>query len=197
LAEAAFSMGMAQIRNRATIGGNFCAAVPCAETPPICIASDARLRLVSASGERTVAADEFFLGPRRTVLTPGELLAEILLPVARPRSGASYERFARRRYASLAVAGAAAHLVLERDKIIWARVALTSVAPTPLWARPAGELLVGQIPSDALVAKAAILAAEAAKPISDLRGSAEYRRDLIETLTTRALKRALTRARAS
>jgi CO/xanthine dehydrogenase FAD-binding subunit len=196
LGEAAVSMGMVQIRNRATIGGNFCAAVPCADTPPICIASDARLRLVSAGGERIIAADLFFVGPRQTVLVPGELLVEILIPVARPSSGASYQRFARRRYASLAVAGAAAHVVLDAGKISWARVALTSVAPTPLWARAADELLVGQIPSEQLVAKAAKAAADAAQPISDLRGSAEYRRDLIETLTTRALTQALTRARA-
>jgi len=197
LAEAALSMGMVQIRNRATIGGNFCAAVPCADTPPICITYDARLRLVCVGAERLITANEFFLGARRTLLAPGELLAEIIIPIARAHSGAAYERFARRRYASLAVAGVAAHVVLEGDTVATARIALTSVAPTPLWAQGAGDLLIGKSPSEALLAKAAAAAAEAALPISDLRGSAEYRRDLIETLSTRALSRALARARAS
>jgi len=195
LAEAALSMGMVQIRNRASIGGNFGAAVPCADTPPICIAYGAEVKIVGAKGERRVKAESFFVGPRQTVLEPGELLVEILVPQPNRKSGAAYHRFARRRSASLAVAGVAASLTLNGEKVSVARVALTSVAPTPLFVPAIGKLLVGQKPSAELLARAAKAAADAAKPITDLRGSEVYRRDLVETLTGRALRDALTRAR--
>lgn len=196
LGEAALSMGCLQIRNRATVGGNFCAAVPCADAPPICLASGARLRIVGPKGERELSSEEFFLGPRRTALEPGELLSEIVLPAAPRRSGASYQRFARRRHASLAVAGVAAFVRLEGEKVSEARVALTAVAPTIFVARAAGELLAGQKPTEVALAAAASAAAEAARPIADLRSSDAFRRDLVETLARRALEQAVARARA-
>ncbi|MCU0690167.1 MAG: xanthine dehydrogenase family protein subunit M [Polyangiaceae bacterium] len=194
LAEAILTMAAVQIRNRATLGGNFCAAVPCADTPPVCIAYDARLRLVSAAGERIVPADSFFLTPRRCVLEPGEVLAEVLLPLHRPHSGAAYARFSRRRFMSLAVAGVAACVDVSAGLIRSARVAMTSVAPTPILSPQASAVLVGREPSQSIIAAAARAAASEARPISDLRGSASYRRDLVEVLATRAIRTAIARA---
>lgn len=197
LAEAIETMAAVQIRNRATIGGNFCASVPCADTPPMCIAYEAALRIATPGGERVVLAESFFRAPRVNVLTAGELLAEILLPLehsADGTRGAAYERFSRRRSMSLAVAAAAVCVQLKDGHVTRARLALTSVAPTPYFAEESSALLVGQEPSAALLAQVAASAAAEALPISDLRGSATYRRDLVQELTTRALSRALARA---
>lgn len=194
LQEAILTIGSVQIRNRATIGGNFCGAVPCADTPPICIAGRAGLRLTGADGERTIPAEDFFLSPRRTVLEPGELLLEILIPHQPAGSGASYQRFSLRRGTSLAVASAAARLVLDGSNISDAWIVLGAVAPIPLIAHDCMDLLDGQPPSDELFHKAAKAAAAEAKPISDIRGSEQFRRSLVEVLTFRALREAAARA---
>ena len=195
LAEAAMMLGSPQIRTLATLGGNFCRAVPCADTPPVAIVACASVRLVSGDGERTLPAEEFFVGPRKTVLAPGELLVEIVFPAQPAGSGTVYERFALRRGSALAVASVAARLVLEKGKIAEARIALGSVAPVPLPAPRAAAILEGEAPSDALFARAAAEAAKEAKPITDLRGTEAFRRHLVEVLTRRALERAASRAR--
>ena len=110
LAEAARAIGSPQIRSRATIGGNFCRAVPCADTPPSAVVAGARLRLVGPGGERQLDAADFFVGPRQTVLQPGEVLVEIVLPAQPEHSGASYQRFSRRQGPALAVAAVAARV---------------------------------------------------------------------------------------
>ena len=195
LREAVLSMGGVQIRNQGTIGGNFCRAVPCADTPPICIAAGARLQIIGAETERTIPAEDFFLGPRQTVLQPDEILVEIQIPAQPQTSGASYQRFSLRRGLALAVASVAAVVDLEDKKISAARVVLGSVAPVPLLAMECSQLLVGQVPTDDLFRRISACAAAAAQPITDLRGSEAYRRELIEVLTLRALTKAATRAR--
>jgi len=194
LAEAARWLGSPQIRTTATIGGNFCRAVPCADTPPPAIAAGAVVRIASADGERTVAADAFFTGPRQTILRPGDLLVEVVIPPQPPGSGTSYQRFALRRGSALAVASVAARLVIDDGRITGARVALGSVAPVPLLATRTAALLEGQAPSEDVFARAAAEAAAEARPISDLRGSASFRRHLVEVLATRALAEAAHRA---
>ncbi len=195
LKEAALTMAGAQIRNRGTIGGNFCRAVSCADTPPVCLVGEASVRLVGPDGERTLPAQDLFIGPRQTVLTPGELLVEILIPPQPARSGASYQRFTLRRGQALAVAAVAARLVLdEGGRIADARVGLTAVAPTPLLASDCMSRLRGQPPGEELFAAAASAAAAEAKPIDDLRGSAAFRRELVEVLTLRALEACVERA---
>ena len=195
LSEAARSLGSPQIRSTATIGGNFCRAVPCADTPPPCIAAGAELRVAGEDGERRVAAHEFFAGPRQPALRPGELMVEVVVPPQPPWSGVSYQRFARRRGSALAVAAVAARLVLDGDRIADARVALGAVAPVPLLAMRAGRLLEGQPPTDEVFARAAAAAAAEARPISDLRGSESFRRHLVEVLARRAFVEAARRAR--
>jgi carbon-monoxide dehydrogenase medium subunit len=196
LSEAILTMAAVQIRNRGTLGGNFCGAVPSADTPPICIAGDAEVRLAGVDGERTLPSEEFFLGPRETVLQPGELLVEVTIPTPPKNSGASYQRFALRRATALAVAGVAARVDLSNGKISKARVVLGAVAPVPLLAVACGETLAGERPTEKLFARAADVAAGEARPITDLRGSAEFRRELVKILTLRALRMAVARAEA-
>jgi carbon-monoxide dehydrogenase medium subunit len=195
LSEAARSLGSPQIRNLATIGGNFCRAVPCADTPPPCIAAEAMVRLVSGDGERTIPAEAFFVGPRQTILRRGELLVEIIVPPQPAWSGVSYQRFALRRGSALAVASVAVRLVLEGHRIAAARVALGSVAPVPLLALRTSALLEGRPPTDDVFAHAAAEAAVEARPITDLRGTEAFRRYLVEVLARRALAQAAQRAR--
>jgi carbon-monoxide dehydrogenase medium subunit len=196
LADAARAIGSAQIRSLATIGGNFCRAVACADTPPAAIAGDARVRLVGPLGMRELAAGDFVLGPRRTVLTPGEVLVAIVLPPQPADSGSSYQRFSRRKGAALAVAAVAVRLTLVDGRITDARIALGAVAPVPLLVASAATLLEGERPSRALFAAAADLCAGEALPITDVRGSAEFRRELVGVLARRALDEASARAAA-
>ena len=195
LADAARSIGSPQIRSRATLGGNFCRAVSCADLPPAAIAGGARLRLSSRGGERLLDAQEFFVASRRTVLMHGELLVELLIPTPVASSGTSFQRFAHRRGMALAVASVAAALTLDGDRIGSATIALGAVAPTPVVVHEAPSLLVGELPSDDLFRRVALVCAEAARPISDIRGSADFRRELVAVLARRALDQATSRAR--
>ena len=197
LADAARAIGSPQIRSQATIGGNFCRAVPCADTPPAAIAGGARVRLAGPGGMRELDAEQFFTGPRQTALRPGEVLTAILVPEQPARSGASYQRFARRMGSALAVASVAARLTLKGDTISEARLALGAVAPVPMLAARAAAMLQGEAPSPELFAVAAELCTEEALPISDLRGSADFRRELVTVLARRALAEATTRARGA
>jgi len=195
LAEAAATMAALQVRNRGTIGGNFCSAVPSADLPPSCIAGGAGVRLVGLSGERTVPAEEFFKGPRRTVKARDELLVEIVVPTAAwaAGTGARYEKFGLRGASALAVVGAAAWVRLEQGTIRECRIALGATHPTPLLATAASAVTVGRTPAPDLFREAGEIAAGECAPIDDLRGSAEYRRELVRVLTARALGEACRR----
>jgi carbon-monoxide dehydrogenase medium subunit len=194
LADAARSMAATQIRSTATIGGNIASAVPSADLPPALIAADA-LVVLDCGTTREIGLSEFFTGVRETVCGPGEVLTSIRIPIPVPRTGSSYQKMALREANALAVAGVAAQISLEGDRIAKSTVVLGAVAPTPVVAAKASEYLRGQIPSEVLFRKAADLAAEEGKPISDIRGSAWYRKELIPVLTRRALSVALSRIR--
>jgi carbon-monoxide dehydrogenase medium subunit len=194
LATAARAVGSAQVRSVATIGGNVCRAVSCADMPPLLIAAEGSLRLVGPGGERTLPLEHFLLGARKTALESGEMLVEVVVPTQPHGSAAEYERFARRRGSSLAVASVAARVTLTGGRITGARIALGAVAPAPLLVGAAAELLEGTEPSDGLFQQAARLAAAAALPISDLRGTAAFRHELVAVLTRRALTGACARA---
>ncbi|RMG43925.1 MAG: xanthine dehydrogenase family protein subunit M [Acidobacteria bacterium] len=194
LAEAAALLGSEQIRSRATIGGNFCGAVPCADTPPPCLVGEASVRIAGPEGSREIPAEDLFTGPRQTALRQGEILAEIRIPPQPAGAGASFQRFGLRRGSAVAVASVAVRLVISSGTIAGARIALGAVAPTPLLARAAARELEGGRPGPEIFAKAARAAAEEARPICDVRGSAEFRRRLVEVLTRRALEEASARA---
>ncbi len=188
-------VGGPQMRNRGTVGGNLCNASPAADTAAPLIVLGARVRLVSAGGERVLALEEFFTGPGKTVLNPGEILAEVLVPPPPPRSGGDYQRRTRTAM-DIAVVGAAVAVALDGGSTCKdARIALASVAPTPLRAAAAAAVLRGKDLTPERVAEAARAAAAEARPIDDVRATAAYRRAMVEVLTRRALANALARAR--
>jgi CO/xanthine dehydrogenase FAD-binding subunit len=198
LAMGAALIGSRQIRNMATVGGNLCNAAPSADTAPPLLVLGAQAVLVSTQGERTVPLEEFFLGPGRTILQPGELLKEIVVPKPPNRSGSYYLRQTPRAWMDIAVVGVAAAITLDTDDTIAeARLALGAVAPVPMRATAAEALLAGHALTDDLLPEVGATAAQEAKPIDDLRGSAEYRRHLVNILTQRALRGAWARAKDS
>jgi carbon-monoxide dehydrogenase medium subunit len=195
LADACNSMASYHIRNLATIGGNIVSAVPSADLPPILIVADAKVELQGPRGKRKVKLENFFKGPRKTDMKPGEVMTRIIIPAQPKKSGSSYHKFALRNATALAVAGVAARVEMEKGLIKKAAIALGAVAPIPKPAKRAAAALRRKKPSQEVFEKAAAIAARESKPISDIRGSAEYRRDIVEVLTRRALEDAVARAR--
>ncbi|MGH7324375.1 MAG: FAD binding domain-containing protein [Candidatus Rokuibacteriota bacterium] len=196
LAESGALVGSVQVRNLATVGGNLCNAAPSADMAPPLLVLDAEAVIAGPRGERRVPLSAFFVGVRRTVLAPDELLVEIVIPAPGPRSGGNYLRHTPRRELDIAVVGVASQLTLSNGVCARARIALAAVAPTPLRVTEAEQALEGRPPTGELIEHAAGLAAEAARPISDQRGSADFRRHLVRVLTRRTLNTALVRARA-
>jgi len=194
LAESGALVGSVQIRNLATVGGNLCNAAPSADMAPPLMALEAEAVIAGPRGRRQVPIATFFTGVRRTVLAPDELLVELLVPAPGPRSGGQYLRHTPRRELDIAVVGVASQLTLADGVCRKARIALAAVAPTPIRASAAEQALEGQPVTAQLIARAAQLAAEAARPISDQRGSADFRRHLVSVLTRRTLTTALERA---
>jgi carbon-monoxide dehydrogenase medium subunit len=192
--DAAMSLAAEQVRNQATVAGNLCMAVPSADMAPILLAHDAAMRVVSPVGDRSVALREFFVGPRETVLEPADIVVAIEVPAPVPGTGDASLRQGGRVSLSLPMAAAAAVVVMEGTICREATVALGAVAPTPIVAPAAGDAVVGKELSDDVLREAGELAAEAAKPIDDLRASKEYRLELVRVLTRRVLQAAAERA---
>jgi carbon-monoxide dehydrogenase medium subunit len=163
--------------------------------PPL-LALEAEAVIAGPRGTRRVPFASFFTGVRRTVLTPDELLVEIVVPAPGPGSGGSYRRHTPRRELDIAVVGVASQLTLANGRCTKARIALAAVAPTPVRAMSAERLLEGHPVTPDLIERAAHAAVEAARPISDQRGSADFRRHLVQVLTRRTLTTALARASA-
>jgi carbon-monoxide dehydrogenase medium subunit len=192
IAEAALQVGAVQTRNQATIGGNLCSAVPSLDGAPALLVLGATLRLQVQGNERLVPIEQFFLGPRRTVLQPGEVLTEIVVPL-REDFTASFLRMGRRKALTLSIVNVAAGLAMDGQQVSQARIALGAVAPTPIRAYKAEQLLQGRKMAPELFAEAAAVAATEISPISDLRASADYRRKISVVLVRRALEIALAR----
>jgi carbon-monoxide dehydrogenase medium subunit len=196
LAESAGVVGSYQVRNLATLGGNLANAAPSADMAPPLLALDAEVVIAGPHGRRRVPMTDFFLGVRQTVLAPDELLVEIVIPAPGAGSGGTYIRHTPRRELDIAVVGVASQLTLRDGHCVSARIALAAVAPVPLRAAAAEARLEGEAVTLALIEEAAQLAVEAARPISDQRGSADFRRHLVRVLTRRTLTIALERAQA-
>jgi carbon-monoxide dehydrogenase medium subunit len=186
LLQAVRELGSIQVRNRATIIGNVCRASPSADTLPPLIADGAVVSIHGAGGTRRVLLEEFFTGPGKTVLKPEELVTDITVPAPAPGTGKVYLKHGRRKAMELATVGVAVSL---NDPDV--RIVLGAVAPTPIRARKAEDLLRGRKWNGELVKRAAQAAAEEARPIGNVRASAEYRREMVAVLTRRALQRAL------
>jgi CO/xanthine dehydrogenase FAD-binding subunit len=196
LADGAALVGSVQVRNLATVGGNLCNAAPSADMAPPLMALDAEAVIASPRGERRVPLASFFQGVRRTVLAADELLVALIVPAPGAGSGGSYIRHTPRRELDIAVVGVASQVTVQNGRCTKVRIALASVAPTPVHATAAEQALQGQALTPELIERAAGLAVEAAKPISDQRGSAEFRKHLVKVLTRRTLTSALARASA-
>ncbi len=195
LAEAARKIGYVTTRNMATVGGNICNAVPSADFPPVLIALDATVKIFGPNGDRIVPLEEFFLGVRKTVLNCDELLLEVQVPRPAPLSGGAFLKLGRV-HVDIALVNVAARVTLGSDEDCKdARIVLGAVSPTPIRTKKAEKLLKGERMKDALIEKVAQTASIEANPISDIRASSNYRREMCKILVKRALIRAYDRAR--
>lgn len=188
LADACLKVGSQQIRNMGTVGGNLCNASPAADLAPTLLVLGAQAQVIGTGGRRLIPLDHFFLGPGKTALIDGEILERLLIPIG-PPSGI-YLKHTIRKAMDLPIVGIAVLLKMEDSVCREARVALGAVAPTPLRAPSVERFLKGQRLTHELLEQAGHLALQAISPISDIRASAEYRREMVRVLTKRAIRQA-------
>ncbi|HEY6202771.1 MAG TPA: xanthine dehydrogenase family protein subunit M [Candidatus Limnocylindria bacterium] len=183
------------VRNLATVGGNVAHADPANDHPATLLALRASVVARGPRGERVIPIDDFFVDTFTTSLAPDEIVTEIRIPRAQAQSGGAYIKL-ERKVGDFAIVGVAAHLQLDgKGSVATAGIGLTNVGPTAIRARHAEEALRGRAPDDRAIAAAAEAAAAESQPVADLRGPAEYKRDVVRVLTTRALRRAVARAK--
>ena len=197
ITDAASLIGSIQIQGRATLGGNLCNSAPSADAIPPIIVLGGVANISGPNGSRQVPVEEFCTGPGQNVLQPGEILVSINLPAPQAHSGANYLRFIPRNEMDIAVAGVGSSVVLDASgqNFVSGKIALASVAPTPVLAKDAGDSLAGKPVSDATIDEAAQKAMADAKPINDMRGTIKQRVHLVGVLTRRTLNNAVNRAR--
>jgi len=193
LPEAAHWIADPLVRNQGTVGGSVCHADPAGDWGSVMLALGADFVAHSEAGDRVIHAADFFAGPFTTALRPDEILTEIRIPVAAHSAGA-YNKL-ERKVGDFATVAVAVQVTLDGGKIKSAGIGLTSVGDRNLKAADAEKSLAGKDPTDAAIAEAARLAAQAAEPKSDIRGSAEYKKDVVRVFVQRGLKTAITRAR--
>lgn len=198
LGQAAAKLGSVQIRYRATIGGNLCNASPSADTAPALLALEARVEICGNTGVRVVDLEKFFLGPGTTALGDGEILTRLKIPLTCKRRGSVYYKLSTRNAMDLAFVGVAILIELdEGDRISKARIALGAVAPTPIRVSSVENQLEGRRLNLELARECGELAAQSCKPISDLRASADYRREMVRELCQQGLLAAYQQAKSS
>jgi carbon-monoxide dehydrogenase medium subunit len=185
--QATRELGSIQIRNRATVVGNICRGSPSADTIPPLIADGASLDIVGPTGTRTVMLEAFFTGPGRTVLTPAEIVTGVVVPPPARGTGKAYIKHGRRKAMELATVGVAVTLTLDGATCREIRIALGAVAPTVIRAMAAEAKLRGGPLGEGEIAAAGRMAAGECRPISNVRGSADYRRQMVDVLTQRAI----------
>lgn len=191
VADAAHYVASTQVRSKGTMAGNICNASPSCDTAPILIALGATVSTEGPAGQSKIDVEKLFTGPKKTVLEQGEIVTEILIPDMKPGQGAAYIKHAYRKAMDLAIVGVAASVTVKGGKCQDARIALGAVAATPIRAKGAEALLIGKEITDELINEVSVAAAEGCSPISDVRASAEYRKDMIRVFTKRAIKKAL------
>jgi carbon-monoxide dehydrogenase medium subunit len=190
LRQSVSEVGSIQIRNRATLAGNICRASPSADTLPPLIADRASVRIFGPDGERVIPLEEFFTGPGKTLLKSNEILTSIIVPPPAPFTGSAYIKLGRRKAMELATVGVAVTLTLSGRTCRDIRIALGAVAPTPIRAKRAEAVMLGQPFDEDHIEAAAQTAMEESRPISNVRGSADYRREMVKVLTRRAIQQA-------
>jgi len=195
LVDAASLIGGTQIQGRASFGGNLCNAAPSGDSIPPMIALKGKANIAGPNGTRSVAVEDFCTGVRQTVLGSDEILVSLHFPAPEANSGANYIRFIPRNEMDIAVAGAGVSVVLDNGVVREARISLASVAPTPLFVQEAGDAIIGKPANEDTIRIASGIARDAARPITDMRGTIEFRQHLCEVLTRRALTTAIERAK--
>ncbi len=193
LSQAAGTLGSIQIRNRATIGGNLCHASPAADMATILLAMDCQVKIASYKSEKTIGLDQFYTGPNRTVIGRGEMLSEIIIPKDMERFKGVYLKYGPRKAMDIGIVNIALLLDADYERGLCNRImiALGAVAPTPIRAKGAEALLNGNRLKAGSIGKVAQVAADEARPISDFRASAGYRRDLVRSLVTKGINQIL------
>ena len=198
LAAAAASFAGVQVRNLATVGGNICNASPSGDTLPALLVYGAECRLSGPDGNRQAPLEQLFTGPGQTVLAQDEVLTEIMLPPPARNTGSLYIKHSPRGAMDIATVGVASAVTVDGSGVCTdARIALGAVAPTPLRARTAEDMLGGQMLGPELLQAVAEQAMSQASPIDDVRGTASYRREMVGVLTRRTLERAAEAATGS
>jgi carbon-monoxide dehydrogenase medium subunit len=192
LAAAAAQVGHLAIRNRGTFGGSLAHADPAAEFPMVALLLDAEMKVVSATGSKTIKARDFFVTYLASALKDGEILTEIHIPALPPNSGWGLEELCRRP-GDFAIAAVAATVTMKGNKCADARISMAGVGPTPIRASAAEALLKTQELTDAVLKQAGKKASEASDPSNDVHASANFRRQMVDVLTQRALKAAVAR----
>lgn len=192
VAQAAKYVASTQIRAKGTMVGNICNASPSCDTAPILVAQDATVSVYRHDGQMgEIKVKDFFKGVKKTVLEPGDIVTGITVPPLGEGEYAAYIKHSVRKAMDLAIIGVAVWLKMDGDTCVDARVALGAVAITPIRAPMAEEALIGKKLTEEVLNEASIAAMHSCKPISDVRASAEYRRDMIRVFTKRAIKKAL------
>jgi carbon-monoxide dehydrogenase medium subunit len=193
LASAAHKVGSPQVRHLGTLGGNLCNASPAADTAPALLVLEAEVTLVRQDGERRIPLESFFTGPGLTVLKGDEILKEIFIPEIQGNSSWAYLKLGRRKSLDLALVSVAVLLTLDPVTGICrrARVALGAVSPTPMRARKAENFLEGKKLEESVIGEAGKIAQRECCPISDVRASAEYRKEMVMVIVERALKKSV------
>jgi carbon-monoxide dehydrogenase medium subunit len=194
LMQAVKELGSIQVRNRATVVGNLCRASPSADTAPPLLADGARIRIFGLQGERELPLEEFFTGPGKTVLAHGEIVVSLSLASPLAHTGKVYIKHGRRKAMELATVGVAVSLTLAGSRCQAVRIVLGAVAPTPIRAHAAESLMRDAAIDETVIQAAALAAMAEARPISDVRSSADYRREMVKIQTARALRSAYERA---
>lgn len=191
--DAARTVGAVQTRNMGTLGGNLVTCVPSLDSGPVLVALDATVTIAGPDGRRSLGIEDFFVAPRKTALEPGELLVEIVIPKARLGKSCVFSKFGLRKGQALALVNVAAAVEVDSKTGILSetRIALGAVAPTVIRAREAEASLDGTKPDEEALRKAADIAVGETRPIDDFRASADYRRELVRTLTRRCLDAAI------
>jgi carbon-monoxide dehydrogenase medium subunit len=200
LSDAATKIGSEQIRNMGTVGGNICTAAACCDTAPILIALDASVVIVNSVQTKTLPLKDFFLYNKKTILQKGDLVTKIIVPKPVTGTGAHYEKFGLREAVSISVVSAAVMLKLKGNTIEKASVVIGAVAPTPKISIRCSEMLTGKniagiYDKSPLLINAGEAAVSDSIPIDDIRGGAQYRRDVLNVITQRAIIKALENAR--
>jgi carbon-monoxide dehydrogenase medium subunit len=199
LTEAASLIGTDQVRNTATVGGNLCTGASCCDMAPVLIASNASVEIVSTNGKRIVALKDFFVFHKETSIGKGEIMTKIIVPLSEPGTGVCFKKFGLREAASISVASASAFVKVEDGVCVDSRIVVGAVAPIPKIIKKASKVFNGAkvtelLEGSSILKEVGEAAAADSLPLDDIRGTADFRRDIVNVLTQRAVLKATKRA---